>query len=60
MDEIELKQELLNGKKTDRIIFAATPDLKRAVTEMAKRDCVSASAFISALLTEEVVRRAAK
>lgn len=34
MDEIELKQELLNGKKTDRIIFAVTPDLKRAVTEM--------------------------
>lgn len=36
MDGIELKQKLLNGKKTDRIIFAVTPDLKRAVAEMAR------------------------
>ncbi len=57
MDGIELKQKLLNGKKTDRIIFAVTPDLKHAVTEMAKQDCVSASAFISTLLAEEAVRR---
>lgn len=55
MDGIELKQKLLNGKKTDRIIFAVTPDLKRIVTEMAKQDCVSTSAFISALLAEEAV-----
>ena len=57
MDGIELKQKLLNGKKTDRIIFAVTPDLKHAVTEMAKQDCVSTSAFISPLLAEEAVRR---
>lgn len=57
MDEIELKQTLLNGKKTDRIIFAVTPDLKQAVTAMAKQDCVSASAFISSMLAEEAVRR---
>lgn len=57
MDGIELKQKLLNGKKTDRIIFAVTPDLKHAVTEMAKQDCVSTSAFISTLLAEEAVRR---
>lgn len=60
MDGIELKQKLLNVKKTDRIIFAVTPDLKRAVAEMARQDCVSTSAFISALLAEEAVRRAAQ
>ena len=60
MDEIGLKQELLNGKKTDRIIFAVTPSLKQAVAEMAKQDCVSTSAFIAALLAEEAVRRAAR
>ena len=60
MDEIGLKQDLLNGKKTDRIIFAVTPALKQAVTEMAKQDCVSASAFIATLLAEEAVRRAAR
>ncbi len=60
MDEIELKQTLLNGKKTERIIFAVTPNLKRAVTNMAKQDCVSTSAFIASLLAEEAVRRATR
>lgn len=57
MDETELKQTLLNGKKTERIIFAVTPDLKQAVMAMAKQDCVSASAFIALILAEEAVRR---
>ena len=48
---------LLNGKKTERIIFAVTPDLKQAVMAMAKQDCVSASAFIASILAEEAVRR---
>lgn len=29
MDETELKQTLLNGKKTERIIFAVTPTSSR-------------------------------
>lgn len=58
MDKNKLKQVLLNGKKTERIIFAVTPDLKRAVAEMSKEDCVSASAFIASLLADEAVRRA--
>ena len=57
MDETELKQTLLNGKKTERIIFAVTPDLKQAVMAMAKQDCVSASAFIASILAEEAVMR---
>ncbi len=57
MDETKLKQTLLNGKKTERIIFAVTPELKRAVAEMAQKDCVSASAFIASLLADEAVRR---
>ena len=57
MDEIELKQTLLNGKKTERIIFAVTPELKQAVAAMAQQDCVSASAFIASMLAEEAVRR---
>lgn len=57
MDETELKQMLLNGKKTERIIFAVTPSLKQAVTAMAKQDCVSTSAFIASILAKEAVRR---
>ena len=44
-------------EKTERIIFAVTPDLKQAVMAMAKQDCVSASAFIASILAEEAVRR---
>lgn len=60
MDETELKQTLLNGKKTERIIFAVTPDLKKMVADMAKQDCVSASAFIASMLAEEAARRVAR
>lgn len=58
MEEHELKQELLNGRKTERIIFAVTPALKKEVARMAERDCVTASALITRLLAEEVIRRA--
>lgn len=58
MGDGDLKQTLLNGKKTERIIFAVTPELKRAVAEMAQSDCVSASALIASLLADEAVRRA--
>lgn len=57
MDGAELKQKLLNGKKTERIIFAVTPELKRVVSAMAQQDCVSASAFIASMLAEEAARR---
>ena len=58
MEGLELKQELLNGRKTERIIFAVTPALKKEVVRMAKRDCVTASALITRLLAEEAIRRA--
>lgn len=58
MEELELKQELLNGRKTERIIFAVTPALKKEVARMAERDCVTTSALITRLLAEEVIRRA--
>lgn len=58
MEGLELKQELLNGRKTERIIFAVTPALKREVEIMAERDCVTVSAFITRLLADEAVRRA--
>lgn len=51
------RRELLNGKKTERIIFAVTPELKQEVARMAEHDCVTVSAFITRLLAEEAVRR---
>lgn len=52
------RQELLNGKKTERIIFAATPALKQEVARMAERDCITVSALITRLLADEALRRA--
>ncbi|MCI1664766.1 MAG: hypothetical protein LKI25_00135 [Atopobiaceae bacterium] len=57
MDDKKQRQDLLNGKKTERIIFAVTPKLKNAVASLSKEDCVSMSSLISCLLADEVVRR---
>lgn len=57
MEGLELKQELLNSKKTERIIFAVTPALKRKAAAMAAQDCTTVSALITRLLAEEAVRR---
>ncbi len=57
VDEQECRQELLLGKKSERIIFAVTPELKKAVADMAARDCKTVSAFITSMLADEAVRR---
>ena len=58
MDNKWQKQDYLNGKKTERIIFAVTSKLKETVAKMSEEHCVSMSSLISSLLAEEVVRRA--
>lgn len=41
MDEKSLKQKLLNGKKTERVIFAVTPEMKEALAAVAKDRCIA-------------------
>lgn len=55
MDENELKKHVLGAKKTERIIFAATPELKEALEMVAQEKCVSLSALLTTLATEEVL-----
>lgn len=55
-DDRSLRMALLNGRKSERIIFAASPELKRAATNMAEERCMSLSAYISALIADDVVR----
>ena len=55
MDENELRKHVLGAKKTERIIFAATPELKAALEAVAQEKCVSLSALLTALATEEVL-----
>ena len=56
MDDHELRKHLLGSKKTERIIFAATPETKSALEAMAKDRCVSVSALITSLVVDEAVR----
>lgn len=52
------RQTLLNGKKTERVIFAVTPELKSAVKELAEKKCMSVSALISSILADAIVKEA--
>lgn len=56
MAEKELRQKMLGSKKTERIIFAATPELKAAIEAVAKDQCVSASAFITSAVIAELAK----
>ncbi|MBQ9069182.1 MAG: hypothetical protein IJ131_09010 [Eggerthellaceae bacterium] len=55
MDENELRKHVLGGKKTDRVIFAATPEMKAAIEKVAEEKCVSVSALLTSLAFEEIV-----
>ena len=55
MDENELRTHVLGAKKTERIIFAATPELKEALETVAQEKCMSLSALLTALATDEVL-----
>lgn len=53
MDGKTLRQKLLNGKKTERVIFAVTPEMKEALSAVAKDRCMSVSGFLTSLAVEE-------
>lgn len=56
MDDHELRKHLLGSKKTERIIFAATPETKAALETMARERCISVSALITSLVVDEAIR----
>lgn len=55
MDDRELRKHLLGNKKTERIIFAATPETKMALEAMAQEQCISVSALITRLVVDEAL-----
>ena len=55
MNENELKKALLNGKKSERIIFAVTPEMKQAVGKLAEEKCTNVSALLVSLLADELL-----
>ena len=57
VDVQTLKKTLLAGKKSERIIFAVTPDMKDAVAKLAAENCMTMSAYITSLLVEDALDR---
>lgn len=55
MDDAELRKRLLNGRKTERINFTVTPELKAAAERLAEERCMNVGSFIVSLLPEEIV-----
>lgn len=53
MQDNQLRKRLLGGRKTERIIFAVTPEAKLAAERLAQERCVSVSALLNDLLAEE-------
>lgn len=55
VDEQELRKAMLLGNKTERIIFATTPELKEAAQFMSGERCMTMSAYITSLIVEDVL-----
>lgn len=55
MNEQELKKHVLGTRKTERIIFAATPEMKRALETVAREECASLSALLTSLALDKVL-----
>ena len=55
MQKSELRKHVLGAKKTERIIFVATPEMKEALETIAQEKCVSVSALLTSLALDEVL-----
>lgn len=55
MDENELRKHVLVGKKTERLVFAVTHEMKAAMERIAKEKSTSVSAMLTQLATDEVL-----
>lgn len=55
MDENELRKHVLVGKKTERLVFAVTPEMKAAMERIAEEKGTSVSAMLTQLATDEVL-----
>ena len=55
MDDNELRKSVLSGKKTQRLVFAVSEEMKQAIEVVAKEKCMSVSALLLGLATQEVL-----
>ena len=55
MSENKLRKHVQVGKKTERIVFAATPEMKAAMERIAESKGTSVSAMLTQLVTDEIL-----
>ena len=55
MDESELRKKVLAGKKTERVVFAASEEMKASLEIIAEEKCMSLSALMTSLAMEEIL-----
>lgn len=55
VDESQLRKMVLAGKKTERVVFAASEEMKAALETIAEEKCVSLSALMTSLAAEEIL-----
>lgn len=55
MDEKELRKHVQVGKKTERLVFAVTPEMKEAIELIAEDKGTSVSALLTQMATDEVL-----
>lgn len=56
LDEHDLREAMLMGNKSERIIFAATPALKGVAQFLSRERCMTVSAYITSLIVEDALR----
>ena len=55
MDENELRKHVLVGKKTERLVFAVTREMKAAMERIADEKGTSISSLLTQLATDEIL-----
>ena len=55
INEQALKKALLVGRKSDRIIFAVTPEMKEVVAKLAEENCTTVSGYITSLIVDDAI-----
>lgn len=51
----ELRKHVLVGKKTERLVFAVTPEMKAAIEHIADEKGTSISSMLTQLTTDEIL-----
>ena len=46
---------MLVGRKTERVVFAASEEMKASLEKIAEEKCMSLSALMTSLATEEIL-----